>query len=385
MDGLLPKREKLVWVTSIISINLLLQIILSYRLWFSTVRDFPMVSAFAGLDLAGLGFLEYPLFAILLLSLVGLILKPEHSLPWLCFFLVSGVLILQDINRLQPWFYQMSLLLLLLFFTKKEKYLASSMLCFALIATYFWSGFHKFNIYFVEDIFPWLFAPLGLEKFLTAQPQLGFLAATIELLLALSLVWRTTRKLGVSLLLCFHGLILALLGPFGHQWNVVVWPWNLAMMALVYVLFFGATDIWKSFGKQLGRRPVLFIFILLFGFFPALNEFGYWDDPLSFKMYAGTHPEGSIFFYKKEEDCFPNYVKKDIFGKDRKRLVIDKWSFTEMNVAPYNAPRVLKRIGREICTCMKDSENSHFEVLTVSRWNRTEQYFDTQTCKDLLQ
>ena len=123
-----------------------------YRLWL-TARQFPLIPVAEWFPNPPPPW-DRLLFAGLLLSLI-LALR-FHRTGVVLFLVGAAFLMLGDQNRLQPWFYLYLILLLLTLFPPKT---ALSGCRVALSAVYIWSGIHKLNPQFFQEIVPWFAAP----------------------------------------------------------------------------------------------------------------------------------------------------------------------------------------------------------------------------------
>jgi hypothetical protein len=130
-----------------------------------------------------------------------------------------------------------------------------------------------------------------------------------------------------------------------------VWPWNLAMVAFV-VLLFGGTE--ESAGAILWPRAGWFprIALAALGVLPALSLVNVWDAYLSFALYSGV---GNLDYLRVSDALaarLPNTVQQHVIRTqtpDVKQLRLIDWSYAELNV-PINAePRVYRAIARELC------------------------------------
>src|SRR5579872_5843232 len=136
-------------------------------LWTSD-HGFPVVPVFGGLSSIP-GFFSLALAGLLVGATVAAAVVPRpRVVTWLV--LATGILlVLLDLNRLQPWFYEYLLFfsfLVAMDWAEPESARANRAwaLCGLLIAaTYFWSGLQKVNFSFADIIFPFLLHPFGLE------------------------------------------------------------------------------------------------------------------------------------------------------------------------------------------------------------------------------
>jgi hypothetical protein len=261
----------------------------------------------------------------------------------------------EDQSRWQPWFYQYVLMLLALALAGAGRPEAALNTCRLIVAaTYFWSGLAKLNPRFGVDVFPHLLEPL-LGVGVAAQPfvpRLAPVAALFECGLGAALLFRRFRTPALFGALAMHAVILAAIGPLGSGFNVAVWPWNLAMMAFLPILFFGRDGDPGVRDIVWGRAFAFQKFVLvLFAVMPALSFFNLWDHYLSSALYSGNRTSGVIYLSDDVFDRLPegiqDYVTED--GPNRSRLDIDQWSYGEMRVPAYPEARIYRNVARNIC------------------------------------
>ena len=159
-----PGRRALL-LKVILCAGLLSGLSLSSKLWLAD-RSFPTIPAVRGLpNLPQTLCLAVAWLFVACVLAVALMPRPgpvTYAIP-----VLGAVLVLFDITRLQPWFYQYMLLFVALggFKWQDPGTGRSIAACaFILIATYFWSGLQKANGTFAETIFPWLLHPLALDR-----------------------------------------------------------------------------------------------------------------------------------------------------------------------------------------------------------------------------
>ena len=104
-------------------------------------------------------------------------------------------------------------------------------------STYLWSGLQKFNVSFATSVFPFIIEPLLPPSARPFAQHGAVLIPVVEAAIGVGLLLPKFRNVSVLLGLVMHLGILASIGPWGHNWNTVVWPWNFAMMALLVALF----------------------------------------------------------------------------------------------------------------------------------------------------
>lgn len=156
-----------------------------------------------------------------------------------------------------------------------------------------------------------------------------------------------------------HILILASIGPFGHDLNSVVWPWNVAMCALVILLF------WKTPDLNLTLAPLFQkLVLLLFGIMPALSLVDRWDSYLSFALYSGNQMKATIYMADSIADRMPGELQEviDVNDSEVDEIDVREWSYSELNVPPYPETRVFLNVGKQACTY---AENSPLLVMII--------------------
>ena len=239
---------------------------------------------------------------VLLTLLVGIAVTPYSRWLIACFVGLAGLLSLWDQSRWQPWFYQYLFMLGALCLAKPREggpwaFEALNIGRFIMAATYVWSGLQKCNASFLNEVFPWL-----LEPFLS-EPARGFVLPAgavipfIEVGVGLGLLVPKLRMTALVLVVAMHAALLVCLGPPGHDWNRVVWPWNVALAAMAVILFWQTPEVsfraivWPQRSRrtecaETGTRSVpatLFsrLVLLLFGVMPFFSFLGLWDSYLS--------------------------------------------------------------------------------------------------------
>jgi hypothetical protein len=204
-------------------------------------------------------------------------------------------------------------------------------------AVYFWSGAHKINPEFARETLPWMLGSLPYTAIL------GYAAPIAEMAIAVGLLTAGFRRAAVIGALAMHAFILICIGVVHPFYDVIVWPWNVAMCVFVVLL------LW-NYGKRIvvGRTWFPRLVLLLFGIAPVLSVGNLWDGYLSFALYSGNNNSATIYMADAMADRLPPAMQDFITENDSKVDELD-WSFGELNVPPYAEPRVLKSIGRHIC------------------------------------
>jgi hypothetical protein len=347
-------------------------LMLSPRLWL-TARSYPHVPVWSGLPALPTPW-DWLLLGVLLASLGAVVAASRPRLAMLVFVLLAGLWSLWDQTRWQPWFYQYLFMFAALALgpapSDPQRGQASLNACRLIVASlYVWSGLQKVNVEFATGDYPWLMEPMLKHLPETWHESIkccGWQAAFFECGIGLGLLVWPLRALAIAGALAMHLLILFSLGPSGHDWNTVVWPWNLAMMIFVVVLFARTRGLmpWHI----LWPRRFLFarVVLLLFGVMPLLNFFECWDSYLSAALYSGNIALERIFISQEVYDRLPADARRHArwrwaapdhegaaFPDDATsacpwEVDLLEWSMAEMNVPPYPAARVSRGLARRL-------------------------------------
>ena len=368
----ISRKIQLKWIFRVILVGLLAQMMLSGQLWWKSEGVLPYLPLFftEGAWLEKSSIVLFPAF--LLLVLINFCL-PQKKI-FLKFLLLSGVLlILGNIHRFQVWFYFYGLILFLYLwkqYTSAEVLIAT--LRGVVAGVYSWSGLHKFNNYFVEDIFPWLIEPLEF-LFHSLPSECAYGAGGVELLIGIGLLLSPTRNISVVCSIIFHIIILGLLGPFGHNWNPVVWPWNLVMPLLVFLLFFEKEKLTLNNRVfTLRSFPAGLLVLGIVWILPAFNYLGFTPEQLSFKMYAGSQPEIVLYYGEKDRGLMKEHPT--IHGalpsetSPRYRVVLDDIAFVEWGTPLFTTPTTARKIAQQFCQKMQRPEEGGLLYLVADEF-----------------
>ncbi len=330
-------------VTRAVLLGMLCGICSSLSLWLTGARDYPLVPAFEWWP--GIG---KPLDLVLpsILAIAATIRLFTGRVRWLSALAIAAAILLAlgDQTRWQPWLYQYIVMLAVL--SMKDKPCPNDALdgCRIVVAfTYFWGGVQKLNAGFCTTVVPWLFSVNTADTYLVGIP-----CALIESALGLALLFSSSRRVSVILIVLMHFKIIDLLQ---HQnWNSVVWPWNLVMPILVFLLF------WKKPQGSIksilspGKSPAKIAALVLFGFLPALNFIGVWDSYLSLALYSGNTMQANLELSELQYNKLPEKLK--VFavpaGNQKYDLSLLDWSMKDLNSAPYPELRVFRKVAQHV-------------------------------------
>jgi hypothetical protein len=92
-------------------------------------------------------------------------------------------------------------------------------------------------------------------------------------------------------------VVLACLGPFGHGWGIIVWPWNVYLFATEMGLFLAPhSNCFQAVRTNWLAWMAMGIFVMA----PVLGIWGLWSSMPSFKLYSGNVETGVITLDRRE-------------------------------------------------------------------------------------
>lgn len=276
--------------------------------------------------------------------------------------------VLQDFNRLQPFVFMYMFPVVIVSLFKKVEQHGVNALRFMVCGVYFWAGFHKLNLSFYTGVFPWFTSPLyrlfGEHPVLIIDILYGIMTFStpfFELLIGVFLIFPKWRKVATFMASIMLATVLFCLGPFGHNWGHIVWPWNVYLFSLEYLLFFRTAREEK---KSLLSEPFSKISILSIAVYvvaPVLAIFTHWYAYTGYKLYAGSTVFGNIILDPKETlKNSPDYIKKLVKADN----TIDQLALfgAEGNGVPYPVPYVLKKLGTGLCKFLDYPEKTILRI-----------------------
>jgi hypothetical protein len=322
---------------------------LSPKLWL-TERIYPATPAFAILRT-----IPAPLDSILygtmlaLLAAIALVKRPRRLIG--AFVAIAAGVALFDQSRWQPWFYQYLVTLFAVGFCAREAALNTCRL--VMVCTYFWSGLQKANAEFVHNVFPFM-----MGSFAESIPAwMGYLAPLVEVGIGVGLLIPRFRSYAIYTGIAMHSFILLAIGPFGSNSNSVVWPWNIAMICFLVILFSKQTEI--SAVEIIWPREGIYqrVVLVLFGILPVLSFFNLWDGYLSSALYSGVRNSAAVYVTDDLKGRLPQEIVPHIYPSNKAGtgiLILRDWSMSELNAGIYPEPRIYKSLARYICSYARD-------------------------------
>lgn len=367
---------KVAYARAIVTIAMFSSILFSSHLWLSADRIYQPI------PLLGDGFfMPQPLDKILYCGLLGLLAWLPFSRRQygtsICLISLCWFLILFDTSRLQPWVY-LNLLLFAALATgsrsEQDAKVSLDATRFVILATYFWAAAQKINSSFFTETVPWVFRAVFPGMPVEIAIFFGCIIIALEMVQAFLLLFPPTRKIGIIVCVLSHFMVLSCLGPSGLNWNKVIWPWNVEMVALVVLLFRKSpeTRVLDILAPKTVTQLTVF---LVAGVFPLLNFFGMWDSYLSAALYSGNVTQCEITFDLPTDRALPakliHYLEIDRSKTPaRVKLNLRDVSMPDLNVPAYPEPRILVRAARNLVKEL-DLKNCRAQLIYRARFFET--------------
>ncbi len=330
-----------------IAVALFAGLALSPKLWL-TERVYPMTPVWTLLRPIPAPF-DYLLYGAMLAMLVAIAVAARPAKLIAIFLVLAVAIAMFDQSRWQPWFYQYLIMLGAVGFLKRDS--AWNTCRLVMVCTYFWSGLQKANLDFVHNVFPFMMGAAA--QYIPSWA--GFFAPLIEMAIGIGLLTRF-RTYAIYGAIAMHGFILLAIGPLGSNSNSVVWPWNIAMICFLVILF------WRqevSAGEVLWPREGVYqkVVLALFGIAPILSFFNLWDGYLSSALYSGVRNTAVIYVTDSLKSRLPKEIVDHVYPSNKAGtgiLILREWSMSELNAGIYPEPRIYKSLGRYVCTYTRD-------------------------------
>jgi hypothetical protein len=259
---------------------------------------------------------------------------------------------------------------------------------FIVVAIYIWSGFSKLSFGFVHYVLPELLQAAGVALPTELIVRIGLLFPLAEIAIALGLLLPRTRPLCLAAAIVMHAFVLLAVGPFGQNYNTIVWPWNVAMIAILLVLFRGARDV-SPRAILLNRGfPLHLVAVALFGLLPGFSYLGLWPTYLSFRLYSDQYHWATISLTPAVRLKLPPRSRDEVmigddYGGYDGHLNVAYWSEHELGAIIPPEPSVFSEVARRVCA-LADHPLDVRLIITAppDRWSgeetRTTRYCDAR-------
>lgn len=350
--------SRIFWIRILASLGFIAGLVFSVNVWVGE-RVFPKMPVFEWLGLAT--FIEWILYSGLIAGLLTLLFipKPQRIIHYLLG--IVTLFVIADQMRFQPWVYYYTFILLALasFSWKYKDEIGQAntlnILRVMVIGIYFYSGLQKLNYDFIANIYPWMIEPIYTNLpgfFLPFLLFIGILIPFIEMFIGIGLMFIRTRKYALRLALAMCVFVLITIGPFGHNWNSVAWPWNLVFVTLAFMLFWRKPDVsWREI-LMVKNSSLHKLALLLFLIMPLFSFANMWDAYPSFSLYSNNKASVEITFSNSALKILPENLKPYIYQDKNgsQAFNYNRWALAELNVPPYPEARTLGYVGEYFCS-----------------------------------
>ncbi len=349
--------SRIFWLKATVLVAFCLGLAISSPLWIGP-RAYPLTPVWDGLPALAHPLDQLLFGAIFALAVAALLSsRPQKFIALL--LAIVGVFCLGDQTRWQPWVFLYGAVLAMLAAFSWDaaddagRRLTLNTLRLIIVATYLFSGLQKLNWNFIASEFPGMAAPIT-DHFpsLAGVVHFGAMAAPIvQIGFAVGLLTKRFRRVSLITAVAMHLFILAMLGPFGQNWNVVVWPWT-AAMAVIDILLFAASEplSWREILPAYPAWPQA-LALLLFVALPLLSFVDLWDSYLSAALYSGNLTEATVYLSDVGARNLPDPVRRLLVrtAANTNVLNLQRWAIEDLNAMPYPEGRVYKGIARNLC------------------------------------
>lgn len=337
--------------TRLIAAVALALVLATWRLWFP-ITDFPRVPLIRWggfLPQASIGFLSGLLLIGLAATLISTSERRSRRLMFACVTLML-VLVFNNQHRLQPWAYHF--LLSAWAVASLDAKRALFWLRALMVSIYVFSAASKFDLRFAETTGA-MFVSTVFHWFTNRPIDAGFITKLAlvlpvgELLVALTLLRRATRRWGIRLAVGLHFSLLMILGPWGLQQRLGVLIWNVGCILQVAWLFrqhaFESSHRQSPGSPDLGQRQSVLVMrsapLLLALVLPLLEPWGRCDSWLAWGLYSTRAPRTELFIAAEAIQQLPDDLQAYcyIVGRDQiwARVAKTNWSLETLHVPIY--------------------------------------------------
>jgi hypothetical protein len=283
------------------------------------------------------------------------------------FFLTSvPLLLVLDQHRLQPWVWQMLIWGSVIALSRSSRQ-TLNYLRWLTISVYFWSAVSKLDWAFVEGhgqvLLSGLADSVGLSSAMWSESLRRTLAAAMpigELAVAILLLLRRTRWIGLWAAVAMHAALILALGPtgLGHEWGVLLW--NAFFIANAWLLFRSGepqtavepqasageprASAWGSFAGERSTHPQTDVWgspevwgspgavvAWLAALLPALSLVGWWDWWPSWAVYSSQPAVVRMLVHEDDIERLPPSLRPHVGPppplSDWRPVNLDGWSY----------------------------------------------------------
>lgn len=357
--------NRIQWAFRIMLLGILGTLLLSSKVWM-TERNFPIIPLFEGIPSMPPP-LDYILYSVLIVLAIYQIIYLENRNTKIALVALFAFLMAGDQMRWQPYNMHYLLMLIGLLFYPGNVDRLIAVFRLMIVTFYLWSGIQELNTVFYESIFPWMAGPLA-EKFPSAMEEYvlgaGYVFPWLNLATGVALLFPVTRNYAVYTGIGIQLFLFYALSPMGNDWNAAILPYNAALAAFTYVLFYDAQlDIKSVFWNKF---PYHIAVLVIYSIIPVLSFFGLYDRMQSFNAYSGKAYYAKIYVTEQLAERLPDGIKRYVFRPPVSKPFIETtyWSMDALKVSPYSEKRIYKSLHNYICRFAEGDCPAELEIYT---------------------
>ncbi|MBX3163583.1 MAG: hypothetical protein KF900_03825 [Bacteroidetes bacterium] len=346
----IPRRMAI--LKTVLLVSLVISVFLTFNLWGGS-RFFPCTPVFINNPVQAPYDYVFIILAVLL-WVSALFLRIERLLLFLA-FLLSVVLVLFDLNRLQTWFYVYNAMLLVFVFyngrVDDANKFTSLFIVLQLISAsvYFFCGLSQLNEHFIEHSFAEIISPLrnimSERQFLFIK-SMGVASPYLLMFTGVGLMVTPVRYLAITTALVVHVLLLVFLFPSEKNQNYALWFSNFSMLVVTLLLFSGRTKQRYFSPTFLFKQVMFYLIVPFFVILPFFNLDNRYPDYLSFNFKSGKDKADVIVIQRTVYDNLPenlhqycHFISSMDMTFDYKKLCLD-----ELNTDCISSPEVKQNV-----------------------------------------
>ena len=374
--GYVRNQKNIVRVTCV---AFLCTLALSWRAYIPSLRIFafsPVIEVLGSLPV----WVDWIILILNIGCLGWLVIKPLQRAPAVGVLVCTVFWVLQDLLRFQPYTYMYFFTILWAVFFHSTGIDALKIM---VGSVYVWGGVHKINAAFFLSVFPEFIEPLYTfpkEPSLLAAliVLVMFLVPLFEAMIGLLLVFSPRqRRLTTGMAFFMLVVVLTGLGLDDAAWNLIVWPWNIYLFLLVFMLLFKPASGQDQNKVRFRLDTPTLATIVLFSITPALALFGWGHSYPAFKLYSGNTKRAEVIFSQDENmTSLPNNLGQMV-GRAHTLSLVD-WTVHEFELVVYPETYVFRRGVKGLCPYLSDKQNAKLRIYdppSISRIDTTYQDF----------
>lgn len=291
------------------------------------------------------------------------------------FFAAWIPLLLQDVNRLDLFYYTGALIVGCAMVVvldddrteaKTERVKNAVRLLLSLV--FIWAGLWKMNPAFISSSAPVFFEPLvslaagvlggGIAD--TAFTAFYYAVPVIHVAIGALLLIPATRRAALYAATAMLFVILYCIGPFGISSTISpILVWSIMLVTLLWT-FFGKGDA-SAADILAPKSPVHVAVVLVAGILPALSAFGLWPTDYSWRVWAGTLHKARIVVSNAEEaEKLPGLVQASMLEPGVVYPAV--WSGHELVQTPRTRPDVYRAAAESLCEYVSGPKVLRLEI-----------------------